>query len=300
MNALEPSSATLSGSLGSIATKGFWQPVAKMPESFSAADKARLAAAYRSLIADDLMPAYRELRRFVAEEYLPKTRTTDPRAYALYLQAVQLGRQRFTGGQHQAQRFQVARFRPGQVQHGVDHRGHRREDRRPAAFDHVEEPRRLALLVEEHARGADGEREQQVGAGRVAEEQLRHRHRDVVRAKTEDAFPVQVCGVGKRSMCLHDTFRPSCRAAAEQPDCRVVTMRRFKPRETTRSSRSCQTVRSGFQVPPACFTRFLVATSVNATRNETISSGANRGSQSDSATTNSTVLIRFFRAASYR
>jgi uncharacterized protein (DUF885 family) len=54
----------------------FWQPIAKLPADFSEADKARLTAAYRSLIDKDLMPAYRELRRFVQEEYLPKTRDT--------------------------------------------------------------------------------------------------------------------------------------------------------------------------------------------------------------------------------
>jgi uncharacterized protein (DUF885 family) len=54
----------------------FWQPIAKMPAEFSEADKARLTAAYRSLIDKDLMPAYRELRRFTQEEYLPKARET--------------------------------------------------------------------------------------------------------------------------------------------------------------------------------------------------------------------------------
>jgi uncharacterized protein (DUF885 family) len=54
----------------------FWGPIERMPESFAAADKARLTAAFRSLIEKDLMPAYRDLRRFVNDEYLPKTRTT--------------------------------------------------------------------------------------------------------------------------------------------------------------------------------------------------------------------------------
>jgi uncharacterized protein (DUF885 family) len=54
----------------------FWQPIAKMPAGFSEIDKARLTAAYRSLIDKDLLPAYRELRRFVQDEYLPKTRET--------------------------------------------------------------------------------------------------------------------------------------------------------------------------------------------------------------------------------
>ena len=52
----------------------FWGPIAALPEDFSDADKARLTAAYRSLIADELMPAYRNLRAFVADEYLPRTR----------------------------------------------------------------------------------------------------------------------------------------------------------------------------------------------------------------------------------
>jgi uncharacterized protein (DUF885 family) len=54
----------------------FWQPIANFPAEFTDADKARLEAAYRSLISDKLMPAYRELRRFVADEYLPAARDT--------------------------------------------------------------------------------------------------------------------------------------------------------------------------------------------------------------------------------
>ena len=54
----------------------FWQPIVKMPSTFSAADKARLTKQYRALIVDKLMPSYRELRHFVAEEYLPACRDT--------------------------------------------------------------------------------------------------------------------------------------------------------------------------------------------------------------------------------
>lgn len=53
----------------------FWQPVTKFPEGFSDEDKARLTAAYRALIADTLMPAYRALQDFVRDEYLPACRT---------------------------------------------------------------------------------------------------------------------------------------------------------------------------------------------------------------------------------
>ena len=54
----------------------FWQPIAKFPDAVPAADRERLTADYRALIETQLMPAYRELRRFVAEDYLPKTRET--------------------------------------------------------------------------------------------------------------------------------------------------------------------------------------------------------------------------------
>src|SRR5688572_2002566 len=54
----------------------FWGPIAKFPESFSAADKARLTAAYKKQIEGEIMPAYKRLRDFIANEYLPKTRDT--------------------------------------------------------------------------------------------------------------------------------------------------------------------------------------------------------------------------------
>jgi uncharacterized protein (DUF885 family) len=47
-----------------------------MPKEFSAADRDRLTAAYRTMITTQLMPAYKRLRAFIADEYLPKTRDT--------------------------------------------------------------------------------------------------------------------------------------------------------------------------------------------------------------------------------
>ncbi len=52
----------------------FYKPIATMPADFSAADKARLEAEYRALIGNTLMPAYRGLRDYIRDEYLPKTR----------------------------------------------------------------------------------------------------------------------------------------------------------------------------------------------------------------------------------
>ena len=52
----------------------FYQPIAKLPAEFSEADKARLTAEYTALIKDRLMPAYRGLRDYLRDDYLPKTR----------------------------------------------------------------------------------------------------------------------------------------------------------------------------------------------------------------------------------
>jgi len=54
----------------------FWRPIETMPESFSAAERERITAEYRTMIEDELMPAYREMRDFVADEYMPHTRET--------------------------------------------------------------------------------------------------------------------------------------------------------------------------------------------------------------------------------
>ena len=54
----------------------FWAPVTNMPKEFGAADRERLTTAFRNVIGTQLTPAYRKLRSFVAEEYLPKTRDT--------------------------------------------------------------------------------------------------------------------------------------------------------------------------------------------------------------------------------
>src|SRR5689334_312838 len=50
----------------------FWGPVANMPKEFAAADRERLTAAYRTLISTQLNPAYRRLRAYINDEYLPK------------------------------------------------------------------------------------------------------------------------------------------------------------------------------------------------------------------------------------
>jgi uncharacterized protein (DUF885 family) len=53
-----------------------WGPIAAMPAGFSAADRQRLTAEYTVLIENTIVPAYRKLRSFIADEYLAKCRDT--------------------------------------------------------------------------------------------------------------------------------------------------------------------------------------------------------------------------------
>jgi uncharacterized protein (DUF885 family) len=52
----------------------FFGPVKKFPDSVSEADRKRLTAAYRQVVTDDIYPAYRRMRDFLQNEYLPKAR----------------------------------------------------------------------------------------------------------------------------------------------------------------------------------------------------------------------------------
>ena len=52
----------------------FFQPIQQMPQNFNDSDRARLTVAYSQAIEQRIVPAYRKLRDFVQEEYLPKTR----------------------------------------------------------------------------------------------------------------------------------------------------------------------------------------------------------------------------------
>ena len=52
----------------------FYRPIENLPADFSDADKERLTAAYEEAIVAKLVPAYRDLRDFIRDEYLPETR----------------------------------------------------------------------------------------------------------------------------------------------------------------------------------------------------------------------------------
>ena len=54
----------------------FFAPVRAFPEGVAPADRERLTAAYAATLRDEVLPAFRRLRDFVRDEYLPKTRST--------------------------------------------------------------------------------------------------------------------------------------------------------------------------------------------------------------------------------
>jgi uncharacterized protein (DUF885 family) len=54
----------------------YYQPVLNFPKDFAEADRSRLQEQYRSAISQRIDPAYRRLRDFVRDEYLPKTRSS--------------------------------------------------------------------------------------------------------------------------------------------------------------------------------------------------------------------------------
>jgi uncharacterized protein (DUF885 family) len=54
----------------------FWGPIKNLPKDFSAADRERLTAAFRTAIGTQLVPAYKRLHAYIADEYLPRTRDT--------------------------------------------------------------------------------------------------------------------------------------------------------------------------------------------------------------------------------
>jgi uncharacterized protein (DUF885 family) len=52
----------------------FWGPINNLPKDFSEADKKRISAEYKTMIETEVMPAYKRLRDFIANEYLPACR----------------------------------------------------------------------------------------------------------------------------------------------------------------------------------------------------------------------------------
>ncbi|MGH8635345.1 MAG: DUF885 domain-containing protein [Burkholderiales bacterium] len=62
--------------LDDVKQSPFYEPIADMPEEIEGEDRRRLSAAYEDAIRNQIVPAYRRVRDFVRDEYLPKCRAT--------------------------------------------------------------------------------------------------------------------------------------------------------------------------------------------------------------------------------
>lgn len=72
----------------------FWGPIKNFPDAVPAADRERITAAMRKLLATQVLPAYGRLLAFVRDEYTPKARTSTawsalPNGKAWYAHRVQ-------------------------------------------------------------------------------------------------------------------------------------------------------------------------------------------------------------------
>ncbi len=69
--------AQIAGQVVDDPTKSaFYKPFLKFPDSISQADRDKLQAQARQVIAEDVVPAYRKLQTYFNDQYLPKTRTS--------------------------------------------------------------------------------------------------------------------------------------------------------------------------------------------------------------------------------
>ncbi|MGM0526110.1 MAG: DUF885 domain-containing protein [Pseudomonadota bacterium] len=53
----------------------FWRPIDDLPENLSAQEEQQITERYREIISQQVIPAYQQLRDYLADDYLPHTRT---------------------------------------------------------------------------------------------------------------------------------------------------------------------------------------------------------------------------------
>ncbi|HWL75084.1 MAG TPA: DUF885 family protein, partial [Burkholderiaceae bacterium] len=54
----------------------FWSPIKKFPDAVPASERGRIAAALRTLISEQVAPAYQRMHDFLRDHYIPKARKT--------------------------------------------------------------------------------------------------------------------------------------------------------------------------------------------------------------------------------
>ncbi len=58
----------------SVEDSAFYRPIKNMPEDFSEDDRERLTSAYKVAISEKVIPAYKQLKNFISDEYLSASR----------------------------------------------------------------------------------------------------------------------------------------------------------------------------------------------------------------------------------
>ena len=61
---------------GPVEKHVYYLPIKQMPATFPADDRNRLTAAFAAMVESKIIPAFRELERFLTDEYLPASRTS--------------------------------------------------------------------------------------------------------------------------------------------------------------------------------------------------------------------------------
>ena len=131
--------------------------------------------------------------------------------------AVQLGRQRLSGGDGGAHRAQCVLGNVG-VEQRCDEAGTGEEQRRPVLDEEAGHAGRRRPRRIEHCRGTDRERERQRIAESVSEEQLGHREAAVVGTDVQNRFGIGGRGGLGIGMAVHDPFGKAGRPRAVQPE----------------------------------------------------------------------------------
>ena len=137
----------------------------------------------------------------------------------------QLDRQSLARRQAHAKRRQVSARSAGDCEHPIYHRRHARQNRRAVRFDDLEHFFGRRAFGEECGRAARGEREEEVRARRVAEEELRDGDGKVVFVDAQNALRVALRVERQVVLQVDSALRASGRTGSEEPDGRVVAVR---------------------------------------------------------------------------
>jgi uncharacterized protein (DUF885 family) len=115
---------------GDPGQSAFWRPIENFPAGMSAADRERLTKAYAAKLSAQVLPAYRRLRDFMKDEYLPRARDTlawselpNGAEWYAYLVRYHTTTELTPGEVHQLGLAEVARLR-GQMDRAARQLGH--------------------------------------------------------------------------------------------------------------------------------------------------------------------------------